>query len=82
MEELQENTPIEGSSIKWNQVTWYSQIAAVVLAVLVFIVGFYVGTKSTTFLGGNTLETAKNKDGKVIDFSQCTNDVANDSQES
>ncbi len=30
-------------SIQWNKVTWYSKLLAVVLAVLIFYVGFYLG---------------------------------------
>lgn len=31
--------------IEFNAVTWYSQIAAIVLFLLVFVIGFYVGMR-------------------------------------
>lgn len=30
-------------NIKWNEVTWYSQIVAIVMAVGIFALGFYLG---------------------------------------
>ncbi len=33
------------SHIEWNRVTWYSQIAAVALGLLIFVLGFYVGMR-------------------------------------
>ena len=30
-------------NIKWNEVTWFSQIAAIVLAIAIFALGFYLG---------------------------------------
>ena len=32
-------------SIEWKRVTWYSQIVAIILFVLVFIFGFYIGRR-------------------------------------
>lgn len=32
-------------TIKYNQVTWYSQLAAIILFVGVFVLGFYIGQK-------------------------------------
>jgi hypothetical protein len=30
-------------NIEWNSVTWYSQIVAIVMAVGIFALGFYLG---------------------------------------
>lgn len=30
-------------NIKWNEVTWYSQAIAIVMAVGIFALGFYLG---------------------------------------
>lgn len=32
-------------NIKWNTVTWYSQIVAIVMFVLIFAIGFFLGQK-------------------------------------
>ena len=31
--------------IEWNKVNWYSQAVAIVLFVLVFVLGFWLGTR-------------------------------------
>ena len=33
-------------SIKWKEVTWYSQIAAIIIFVGIFCLGFFLGEKS------------------------------------
>lgn len=30
-------------NIKWNEVTWYSQAVAIVMALAIFALGFYLG---------------------------------------
>jgi len=30
-------------SIKWNRVTWYSQVVAIILFLAVFALGFWIG---------------------------------------
>lgn len=40
--------PPSTSGIKWNKVTWYSQLLAILLGVVIFFVGFFLGTLSTT----------------------------------
>jgi hypothetical protein len=30
-------------SIEWNRVTWYSKVAAIILGVGIFLLGFYLG---------------------------------------
>lgn len=32
-------------NIQWNSVTWYSQIVAIVLALVIFALGFYLGQR-------------------------------------
>ncbi len=32
-------------NIQWNKVTWYSKLAAVVLGLVIFCVGIYIGTE-------------------------------------
>ena len=33
--------------VQWNQVTWYSQVTAILLAVLILYVGFWIGSTKT-----------------------------------
>ena len=46
--------------IKWNEVTWYSQIVAVALFVAVFFVGFLIGRKyENKFILGEPINSVK-----------------------
>ena len=33
--------------IEWNKVTWYSKLAAIIIFVAVFFLGFWLGTQKT-----------------------------------
>lgn len=46
MEKLPPQEPISSPGVKWNKVTWYSQLAAILLGILIFFIGFYVGSRS------------------------------------
>ncbi len=43
--------------IVWNKVTWYSQITAIILGVLIFVLGFYIGEMKSKSSVSETTET-------------------------
>jgi hypothetical protein len=43
-------------NIEWNNVTWYSQIVAIVMALAIFALGFYLGQRYQTKAYENALK--------------------------
>ncbi len=45
-------------NVRWNEVTWYSKLIAVVLFVLVFLIGFWAGSayQQKKYLASNPIE--------------------------
>lgn len=52
-------------NIEWKKVTWYSQLLAIILGILIFAVGYYIGT---TRMGVFEVVTPTMKEG-VTDIS-------------
>lgn len=59
--------------IEWKKVTWYSQIAAIIVGVLIFALGFYIG--STRIGVFETVAPTMRTGAKDVSYA-CANDRA------